>query len=93
MVYHILPYSYKRARKLRVKIRPSRNTKKKIDVLSKKGELLASVGASGMNDYPTYIKNYGKTYAEKRRHLYKMRHEKDRHVKGSAGYYADQILW
>jgi hypothetical protein len=25
--------------------------------------------------------------------LYKGRHEKDRHIVGSAGYYADKILW
>lgn len=29
----------------------------------------------------------------KRRILYKKRHEKDRHVVGSAGWFADQILW
>ncbi len=29
----------------------------------------------------------------KRRKLYKLRHEKDRHLKGSAGYFSDQILW
>ena len=30
---------------------------------------------------------------EKRRRLYKIRHERDRHKKGTAGYYADKILW
>ena len=28
-----------------------------------------------------------------RKRLYKLRHNKDRHVKGSAGWFADQILW
>lgn len=28
-----------------------------------------------------------------RRKRYKQRHEKDRHLKGSAGWFADQILW
>jgi hypothetical protein len=51
-----------------------------------------------MNDYPTYLAKekkgyYEKGYANKRRKLYKDRHEKDRHVLGSAGYYADKILW
>jgi len=51
-----------------------------------------------MNDYPTYLAKekkgyYEKGYANKRRKLYKERHEKDRHVSGSAGYYADKILW
>lgn len=30
---------------------------------------------------------------KKRRKLYKQRHEKDRHVIASSGYFADQILW
>jgi hypothetical protein len=31
--------------------------------------------------------------AEKRRKLYKDRHDKDRKVKGSNGFYADKLLW
>jgi hypothetical protein len=51
-----------------------------------------------MNDYPTYLEKekkgyYEKGYANKRRKLYKERHEKDRHIVGSNGYYADKILW
>jgi hypothetical protein len=51
-----------------------------------------------MNDYPTYLAkekkgSYEKGYADKRRKLYKDRHEKDRKVVGSNGYYADKILW
>jgi len=30
---------------------------------------------------------------KERRRRYKQRHEKDRHVKGSAGWLSDQILW
>lgn len=30
---------------------------------------------------------------KERRRRYKARHEKDRHNKGSAGWFADQILW
>jgi hypothetical protein len=30
---------------------------------------------------------------KERRKRYKQRHEKDRHNKGSAGWFADQILW
>ena len=91
-MYKILPYSYRQANKLGVKIRPSHNKTKKIDVL-KGDKVVASVGANGMNDYPTYMKTRGKTYANKRRKLYKMRHKKDRTKRGTAGYYADQILW
>ena len=35
----------------------------------------------------------GKKEADKKRKAYKARHEKDRKVAGSNGYYADQILW
>ena len=30
---------------------------------------------------------------KERRRLYKIRHEKDRHIKNTAGYFADRILW
>jgi hypothetical protein len=91
-MYQIRPYSYKRAKQLGVTIRPSQNKTKKIDVF-KKGKKVASVGALGMNDYPTYMATKGKKYAKERRRLYKIRHTKDRFVTGSAGYYADKILW
>ena len=32
-------------------------------------------------------------YANRRRHLYKQRHQKDRAVKFSPGWYADRLLW
>jgi hypothetical protein len=35
----------------------------------------------------------GKTFADEKRRLYKIRHAKDRVVRGTAGYYADKILW
>ena len=97
MAYKILPYSIKRAKELGVVIKTSTNILKKIDVF-KDGKKIASIGARGMNDYPTYLEKekkgyYEKGYANKRRKLYKQRHKKDRNVKGSNGYYADKILW
>jgi hypothetical protein len=97
VAYKILPYSFRKAKELGVVIKPSSNILKKIDVF-KNGKKLCSIGARGMNDYPTYLlkeKNgyYPKGYAYKRRKLYKERHEKDRHILGSAGYYADKLLW
>jgi hypothetical protein len=93
-MYKIHRYTYRRAQQLGVRVRPSKNTRKKIDVFDKTtGKHLASVGALGMNDYPTFIKERGLKYAQTRRRLYKQRHEKDRHRVGSAGYYADQLLW
>lgn len=89
MVYEIQPYSFKKAKELGVTIKPSTKKNKKIDVF-KNNQLLTSIGASGMNDYPTYLKNEGKTFAEERRKLYKIRHSKN---KGVAGKFASEILW
>ena len=75
-----------------VKVKPSKTKNKRIDVY-KNGKKMVSVGGYGYDNYPTFMKTRGKTYANKKRRLYKLRHEKDRHVKGSAGYYADQLLW
>ena len=55
--------------------------------------LIASVGAYGMNDFPTYIQKRGLKYAKTRRRLYRMRHERDRHIKWSRGWLADKLLW
>ena len=97
MPYHITEYTYKQAKRLGVIVKPSTDKTKKIDVFrkDKKNKTLkvASVGAAGMNDFPTFIQKKGLTFAKTRRRLYKMRHERDRHVKGSRGYYADQLLW
>lgn len=92
MAYRIKEYTKKQARKLGVQVKPSKVKGKKIDVF-KKGKKVASVGAIGYNDYPTYIQKIGKKYADERRRLYKIRHNKDRKVRGSAGYYADKLLW
>lgn len=91
-MYTISEYSYQQAKRLGVTIKPSINKKKKIDVY-KDDKKIASIGAMGYYDYPTYLKEQGKDYANRKRLAYKKRHDKDRHVKGTPGYYADQILW
>jgi len=92
MAYSITNYTKSQAKKLGVVVKPSSVKGKKIDVF-KNDQKIASVGALGYSDYPTYIKTKGKAYADKRRRLYKIRHSKDRNVKGSDGYYADKLLW
>lgn len=97
MAYKITNYTKSKAKQLGVEVKPSKNKAKKIDVF-KGGKKLASVGAKGMNDYPTYMdlekKNkVEKGTAKKRRRLYKIRHKKDKDVKGSAGFFADKLLW
>jgi hypothetical protein len=92
MPYTITPYTYKQARKYGVKVVPSKNKTKKIDVV-RKGRVIASVGARGMNDFPTYMKKCGEMYAKTRRRLYKIRHNKDRKIRGTRGWWADKLLW
>jgi hypothetical protein len=91
-MYQITDYTYQQAKRLGVEVKPSTDKKKKIDVI-KNGNKIASVGAIGYKDYPTYIKEKGLTYANERRKLYKLRHSKDRQKIGSNGYYADKLLW
>ena len=101
MTYSITKYTYNKAKQFGVLVKPSTNKTKKIDVY-KKGKGLkngntlikvASVGAAGMNDYPTYMKKNGIQYAKTRRRLYKIRHNKDRKTRGTPGWYADKLLW
>lgn len=90
--YKITNYSKQKAKELGVTISLSDVKGKKLDVF-KKGKKVASIGALGYGDFPTFLKEKGREYAEKRRKAYKIRHEKDRHKVGTPGYYADQILW
>lgn len=92
MPYTITNYTFLQAKKLGLTVKPSSNKTKKIDIF-KQGKKIASVGAAGMNDYPTFMKLKGKKFAKTRRRLYKMRHEKDRHIKWSRGWLADKLLW
>jgi hypothetical protein len=91
-MYSITNYTRKQSKKLGVIVKPSTNKTKKIDVY-KNDKKIASVGAYGMNDYPTYMKKMGVKYAKTRRRLYKIRHEKDRKKKWSNGWLADKLLW
>jgi hypothetical protein len=89
-MYKISDYSFQKAKLLNVVIKPSKNKNKKIDVY-KKNQIIASIGAKGYNDYPTYLEKKGKEYANERKRLYKIRHKNDIHT--GNGYYANKILW
>ena len=93
MPYYITPYTKRQAKKYGVVVKPSRTKGKKIDVFDKSGKKLASVGALGYGDYPTFMRKKGKEYADSRRKMYKVRHEKDRHKRGTPGFWADKLLW
>ena len=92
-MYKILPYTFAKARKLNVIVKPSTRRGKKIDIYDWRGNYITSIGAQGYLDYPTYRKFYGKAYADQRRKLYKLRHRQDRLVRRTAGWYADKLLW
>lgn len=96
-MYKISAYSKSKAKKIGVNIKASKTAGKKIDVY-KNGTKLASIGAIGYKDYPTYMKleKNGEVpigTAKERRKLYKIRHSKDRKKIYSNGWYADQLLW
>ena len=97
MAYRIKNYTKQQANKLGVEVRPSKVKGKKIDVY-KDGKKIASVGALGYNDYPTFMEKeqmgiVPKGHANSRRKEYKRRHDKDRKVRGSRGLLADKLLW
>lgn len=96
MPYRISARTKSRARQLGVEVKPSRVKGKKIDVF-KDGRKIASVGALGYADYPTYLEleKKGKVdpgTAAMRKKSYKARHT-DRTKRGTPSYYADQLLW
>lgn len=91
-MYKITNYSKEQAKKLGVKIKPSTLKNKKIDVF-KNDKKIASIGHIDYNDYPTYIKKFGRAYADDRRRLYKLRHEKYRKIPDTPSFYSDKILW
>jgi hypothetical protein len=91
-MYHITEYSKQQAKKLNVKIKPSTNPMKKIDVF-KNNEKIATIGDIRYSDYPTYMITKGKEYANSRRRLYRIRHKNDMNKTGTNGYYANKILW
>jgi hypothetical protein len=92
-MYHILPYTYDRAKHIGVQVFPSDNRKYKLEVYDKNGLFITYCGAYGYKDFPTYMEERGWEYAKERRRLYKIRHQKDRTKVGSRGWFADQLLW
>ena len=92
-MYIIKPYTKHKAKLLNVIVKPSTRKNKKIDVYTKDNQYICSIGFLGYLDYPTYLEQYGETIANHHRELYKKRHQKDRLIEGSKGWYADNLLW
>lgn len=89
-MYEITSYTKDKAKGLGVVVKPSTVKGKKIDVF-KNEKKIASIGAVGYKDFPTYLKEDGKAVADKRRRLYKIRHAND--LKSGNGFYANKLLW
>jgi hypothetical protein len=92
MAYTITTYTKRKAKERGLTVKKSKVKGKKIDVF-KNGKKVASVGALGYADYPTFIRTKGKEFANKRRKAYKKRHQKNRTKRGTPGWYADKLLW
>ena len=76
-----------RARRLGVEVRRSTRKHKKLDVLDPKtGRRKASIGDTRYEDFLQHGD-------PERRRRYKLRHQGNRHRRGSPGFYADRILW
>lgn len=80
-----LKLASEKAKQLGVTVKPSTVKHKKLDVY-KGNKKITSIGDIRYSDYLQHGD-------EQRRKMYKVRHQKNRNVKGSAGYYADRILW
>lgn len=92
MTYKIDPAAFRNAERIGVEIKPSRSKNKKLDVF-KDNKKIASVGDVRYDDYRSYIKERGLEYANERKRLYKIRHNKTKDKVGTPSFYADRLLW
>jgi hypothetical protein len=90
-MYEIKDYTYNQAMKYGVILLPSKKKNKKIDVYDKDLNYLVSIGDIRYKDFPSYLESHGKGYALRRRDLYHSRHKN--YKKGTAGWYAKNLLW
>lgn len=93
-MYIITDYTKEQAKKLGVEVKLSTKKNKKIDIYDKKdGQYITSVGQLGYKDYPTYIKENGKEYADKRREAFYKRFGKKAEKPYTNAYYSAKLLW
>ena len=92
-MYDIQPYTFKRAKELGVMVKPSKNPKYKIDIFDLKGNYMYSGGLPSYSDYPHFLKNKGKEFADERKRLFLIRHKKETKVPHSRGWFIANLLW
>jgi hypothetical protein len=59
-------------------------------VYDKLGNYITSIGDRRYGDYSTFLESHGLEYANRRKHFYYMRHQKDTGIRGQLAKY---ILW
>lgn len=74
------------AKKIGVRVKPATNQNKKLDVFSKDGKKLATIGDKNYTDFL-------QTGDKQQQQRYKTRFQKTRNKVGTASYFADKILW
>lgn len=93
-MYKITEYTKDQADELGVVVKPSTKKNKKIDIYDKRdGQYITSVGQLGYMDYPTYLKQYGRQIADKRREAYYKRFGKKAEKPYTNAFYASKLLW
>ena len=91
--YIITQYSYDQAKILNLIIKQSKHKAKKIDVYDIHNNFLHSIGDIKYNDYTTYLSTYNKEYANERKRLYHIRHQKNINIVNSKQYLSANLLW
>ena len=92
--YNITQYSYDKAKQLNLIIKSSKDKNKKIDVYTINNDFLHSIGDIRYNDYPNYCIIYNnKQYADERKRLYHIRHQKGINIINSKQYLSANLLW
>ena len=89
--YKISKETYEIAKRENLKIKPSSNPKKKIDVMNNENKKF-SIGDVLYNDYHTY-KKISKEKADERRRLFHIRNHKYSQIKNTPAYYTSLLLW
>ena len=101
-MYEIKEYTHKRLKKLndllqtnKITIKPSNTKNKKIDIFIN-NKKVASVGAIGMKDFPTHIKERGLEFANKRQKAFNNRFKRIPNIKNGKitnMFYSRYFLW
>ena len=91
-MYKITDYTFKKAKQLGVTVKPSKKKNKKLDVYED-GKYITSIGQKGYKDYPTYIEEKGKDYANIRREQFYNRFGDKVNNPNSNAFYSAKLLW